>query len=109
MDHMKLYENVQVSGGGGIYYVDWDDVSLVENLGFLGKFTALQKLSICENELTDLNFASSLPALSEIDFSDNYVTDLTPLLGLRNLKTVTCTDNPISNYEVLSDSVSIIK
>lgn len=109
IDHIKLYKNVSVRGGGGIYSVNWDDVNLTDHLSFLGKFKGLNALSIKENELTDLEFASSMEALKSIDFSDNYVTDISPLSGLKGLREVICTENPISNFEVLSDSVTVVQ
>lgn len=109
INKIKLYKNVQVSGGGGIVYVDWDDVSLVEHLSFLEKLKGLKELSIRENELTNLSFAASLPALQTIDFSDNYVTDLAPLSGLKALSAVNCEDNPISNYDILGKSVTVLR
>lgn len=109
VDHMKLYNNVQISGGGGIQYVNWDDVSFTENISFLSRFQGLKHLSIRENELTDVGFAAELPALQTIDLSDNYVTDLTPLAGLKDLIQVDCTKNPVSNYEVLGSSVVVIR
>lgn len=107
MDSMTLYENVSVSSSGAITYVDWDEVSFKEHLDFLGRLKGLKVLSVRENELTDLGFASSMASLEEIDFGDNYVTDLTPLAQLPALKEVNCQENPISNYEVLGDSVRI--
>ena len=109
IDHMKLYKNVEVSGGNGIYSVNYDDVDLTENLSFLGKLKGLETLSIRENELAELTFAAELPALQRIDFSDNYVTDVSALSGLKNLKTVIGTNNPVSNYEALEDSVVIFE
>lgn len=109
IDHIKLYKNVKVSGGGGIVYVDWDDVKLEENLDFLKKFQGLKELSIRENNLTDLSFAGDLPALQSIDFGDNYVTDLSPLTGLKNMQLVNCEQNPISNYRVLGEKVTVIQ
>ncbi len=109
MDSMTLYENVSVSGSGAITYVDWDEVDLKEHLDFLGKLKGLKVLSIRENELTDLGFVSPMTALTEIDFGDNYVTDLTPLAQLPALKEVNCQENPISNYEVLGDSVKMVR
>lgn len=108
-DHLKLYENVNVSGGGGIVYVDWDDVIFSEHLEFLGRLKNLKHLSIRENELTDLAFAQALGALETIDFSDNYVTDVSPLSALQNLKQATGTDNPVSNYEALGPSVTVVR
>lgn len=108
MDGLVLYNNVQVSGGGGIVYVDWDDVELDEHTEFLGRLKGLKNLSIAENELTDITFAGELSALETIDLSENYVTDLKPLSGLKSLKRVTCTGNPISNERVLGEKVLVI-
>ncbi len=108
IDKIKLFKNVQVSGGGGIVYVDWDDVSFTENIAFLEKFKGLKELSIKENELTEIGFAAALEALQKIDFSDNYVTDISPLSGLKNLSQVICTENPVSNTEMLGEKVIVI-
>lgn len=108
MSGIKLYENVKVSGGGGIVYVDWDDVYLADHLDFLKSFPNLKKLDISSNEIKDLSFAESLGKLEEIDFSDNYVTELRPLSGIPSLKMVNCTGNPIGNLQALDDSVVII-
>ena len=109
MDHMRLYKNVEISGGNGIYSINYDDVNLAENLSFLGKLKGLEKLSLKENQLTDISFSAELPALQTIDFSENYVADVSALSGLKNLKTVIGTNNPVSNYEVLGDSVIIFE
>ena len=108
-DHLKLYKNVSVSGGGGIVYVDWDDVTFTDHLDVLARLKNVKHLSIRENELTDLSFTQAMGALETIDFSDNYVTDVSPLAGLQNLKQVTGTDNPVSNYEVLGTSVTVVR
>lgn len=109
INKIKLYKNVQVSGGGGIVYVDWDDVSFTENIAFLEKLKGLKELSIRENELTDLGFAAALEGLQTIDFSDNYVTDISPLSGLKALSLVNCSENPVSNVEMLGDKVMVIR
>lgn len=109
MDGLKLYTNVQVSGGGGITYVDYDPVSLDENTSFLNNYPNLRELSIADNKLTNVAFATGLPALTSLNISGNYVTDLKPLEALTALKTVNCKENPVENYRVLSDSVFIIK
>ena len=108
-DHLKLYKNVSISGGGGIVYVDWDDVTFADHLDVLARLKNVKQLSIRENELTDLSFAQAMGVLEIIDFSDNYVTDVSPLAGLQNLKQVTGTDNPVSNYEVLGTSVTVVR
>ena len=109
MDGVKLYKNVKISGGGGIYSVDYDKVVLDEHLDFFAKFPGLKKLSLADNTLTGIGFASSLPLLEELNISGNYVTDLKPLQNLTELKTVNCTDNPIANDRVLNEKVVIIK
>ena len=108
MDGLKLYKNVQVSGGGGIQYVDWDDVVLNEHLDFLTHYQGLRTLSIADNDLTGIEFAASLPQMEKIDLSENYVTDLKPLSALPSLREVDCTGNPISNYRVVGEKVSLI-
>lgn len=109
INKIKLYKNVQVSGGGGIVYVNWDDVSFTENIAFLEKFKGLKELSIRENELTEIGFAAALEGLQEIDFSDNYVTDVSPLSGLKALSVVNCSENPVSNVDMLGDKVMVIQ
>ena len=61
-----------------------------------------------ENELTDIDFASELTALEKIDLSENYVTQLRPLSGLAALRQVICRGNPVSNERVLGDKVMLI-
>ena len=108
MSGVKLYENVSVSGGGGIVYVDWDDVFLADHLDFFRSFPNLKKLTISGNEIKDLGFVEDLGKLEEIDFSDNYVTELRPLAAIPSLKRVNCSGNPIGNLQALDDAVVII-
>lgn len=109
MDGVKLYENVKISGGGGIVYVDYDKVDLNDNTGFLTAFPGIRRLSLADNMLTDISFAASLPNLEYLDISDNYVTDIKPLEGLGRLGTLDCSGNPVGNVRVLSDDVTILQ
>lgn len=109
MDGLILYNNVQVSGGGGIVYVDWDDVVLDEHTDFLGHLKGLKNLSIAENQLTDISFVTEMPVLETINLSENYVTQLRPLAELKSLKAVICTGNPVSNDRVLDDKILLIQ
>lgn len=109
MDGMRFYTNVQISGGGGIYSIDYDKVSLDEHTDFLANYPNLKTLSLADNTLTQIGFASSLGALETLNISGNYVTDLKPLETLKALRMVDSTSNPIENYRVLSDDVVIIK
>ncbi len=109
MDGMKFYTNVQISGGGGIYSINYDDVSLDEHTDFLVNYPNLKNLSLADNTLTQIGFASSLGALETLDINGNYVTDLKPLETLKALKLVNSTGNPVENYRVLGEDVVILK
>lgn len=106
---ITLYENVNVSGGGGIAYMTQDDVYLAEHLDFLKAFPNLRKLNISGNEIRDISFVESLGKLEEIDISDNYVTELRPLAAIPALRLVNCKGNPVENLQVLDESVIIVK
>ncbi len=109
MDGMKLYKNVQISGGGGIVYVDYDKVNLNEHLDFLANYPGLKSLSLADNQLTGLEFVSGLMNLERLDISGNYVTDLKPLTALEKLNVLECKGNPVENYRVLGENVTIIQ
>ena len=109
MDGIKLYKNVKVDGGGGILYVDWDDVILDEHTAFLSHYPNLETLSIADNELTQAEFAAGLGNLKTLDISENYVTDIKPLTGAVSLRTLNLTGNPVDNTRVLSEKVHIIQ
>lgn len=109
LDGVTLYKNVNISGGNGITYVDYDDVALDGQTEFLVHYPKLEQLSLADNKLTQINFASKLTALKNLDISGNYITDLKPLESLAALQMVNCLDNPVENYRVLSEDIYIIK
>lgn len=75
----------------------------------LPHFKAIEELSIQNVELQDLSFVTQMPNLKRIDFSDNYVKDVSPLLSCSQLEEVICRDNPVSNANVLPQSVRVIQ
>lgn len=109
MTGVKLYKNVQVSGGGGIQYVNWDDVVFDDNRGFLAHYPNLKTLVLADNKLTSVDFAAGFQELEYLDISDNYVTDIKPLDTAVSLKQVDCTGNPLSNPRVLNEKVNVVQ
>ncbi len=108
MDDMILFENAwESSPMPGYITAGWDDVELEENIDFLTRFTGLRELYLAGNGLTDISFAGQMPTLEVLDISENYITQLRPLMGLPSLKKVICADNPLTDKNVLGDSVVI--
>ncbi len=75
---------------------------------FFSHFTALEELHVQSNQVKDLSFVSYLPNLKVLDINDNYVTDVTPLLQCEQLEVLFCENNPISNLNILPDSIHIV-
>ena len=109
MDGIKLYKNVKVSGGGGIVYVDWDNVVFNEHMDFIGHYPNLECLGLADNELTAVDFAAGLGNLKTLDISENYVTDIKPLTGAQSLTTLILEGNPVDNLRVLDEKVRIVQ
>ena len=109
MDGMKLYKNVQVARYGGISQVNWDDVSLDAELGFLTHYPGLKSLSLADNKLSQIQPAAALSQLERLDISENYVTDLTPLSSLERLTWLDGRENPVSNWQAVGEKTTVIK
>ena len=109
MDGMKLYKNVQVARYGGISQVNWDDVSLDAELGFLAHYPGLKSLSLADNKLSQIQLAAALSQLERLDISENYVTDLTPLSSLERLTWLDGRENPVSNWQAVGEKTTVIK
>ncbi len=109
MDGVKLYKNVKADRYGGISMVNWDDVSLDAELGFLSHYPGLTSLSLADNKLSQIQPAAALPLLETLNISKNYVTDLTPLAGLEHLKKVDGRENPVSNWQAVGEKVTVIR
>lgn len=109
MNGVKLYKNVKADRYGGISMVNWDDVALDAELGFLSHYPGLTDLSLADNKLAQIQPAATLPLLETLDISKNYVTDLNPLAGLEHLKKVDGRENPVSNWQVVGEKVTVTR
>lgn len=109
MDGMKLYKNVQVARYGGISQVNWDDVSLDAELGFLAHYPGLVSLSLADNKLSKIQPVAALSQLERLDISENYVTDVTPLSALERLTWLDGRENPVSNWQAVGEKTTVIK
>lgn len=106
---VKLYKNVVIQGGGGIYQIDYDPVNLADHMDFLVNFPNLTDLNLSGNKLTDLSALQTLEKLQSLNIEENFITDLKPLTGLSALNTLRAGSNPIENYQILSDKVTVFK
>ena len=88
---------------------DRREIKIGDIAEILNKFTALERLIIRTQGISDLSFVQYMPDLSYIDISDNYVQDISPLVGLTNLKVVVCPKNQIANEQLLPDTVTVLK
>ncbi|MDW5523746.1 leucine-rich repeat domain-containing protein [Carnobacterium maltaromaticum] len=68
----------------------------------------LQKLTISDNKITDLNPISNLTNLRHLDIAKNAMTDISPLRNLTNLVELHVDSNPqISDYTPISNLTNI--
>lgn len=74
----------------------------------LGDATNLTELYLPSCKLSSLEFARSLNQLKLLDVQDNYISDVGPLTQLPQLQEVNLTKNPITNQDLLPDSVYIV-
>jgi len=70
----------------------------VENLSAL---TALEELTVSDNEITDITPLEKLQWLTSLQMADNDIADLTPLSSLYALKTLYIDNNPVTDFTPL--------
>ncbi len=63
---------------------------------------ALDTLSLCDNEITDVHLLSSLGGLDELNLSGNQIRDVSPLAGLKELRILKLDRNPVKSCSALS-------
>lgn len=99
-EYLALYK-----GGGKLKFDEVGLNSLVANFNL----PQLERLSLPSANLNNLDFVKSLPNLKQLDVSDNYITEAGPLTSLPQIESVNLRNNPIENWEILSDSLHILK
>ena len=62
---------------------------------------SLDKLSLRDNQITDIQPLAQLGGLDELDLSGNQVRDISPLEGLKGLRALVLDRNPVRNCEAL--------
>ena len=88
---------------------DRREIKIGDIAEILNKFTALERLTLRTQGISDLSFVQYMPDLGYIDISDNYVQDISPLVDLTNLKVVVCPKNQIANVSLLNDTVTVLR
>ncbi len=109
MSRIQILTNISVDYDGVITYVDYDEVSLDTQMGFVTKFANLEELYLQGNKLSNLEFVTNIPKLKKLDITDNYVTDLRPLNQLKELQIVWCEENAISQQMGDGSKVIVIQ
>lgn len=89
-----LYTNIQISGGGGSVYEDYDKVNLNENMDFLAYYPRFKCLSLADNQLTSLDLFLASGIWNRLYISNNYIADIKPLTVLEKLSLLKCKGNP---------------
>ena len=74
---------------------------------------ALDRLSLQNNQLTDITALSELKGLDELDLAGNHIRDIGPLTDLSGLRVLNLDGNPLENTESLTSlryltSVSLV-
>ena len=82
----------------------------IRSLAGIGHLTALQRLDLSDNQITDLTPLNQLTNLNNLGLNDNRIVNLTPLAFLTNLETLWLASNqivditplnPLTNLETL--------
>ena len=80
----------------------------ITSLTGLEDATALERLDVGQNAITDLTPLSGLTsALENLDVADNQITDVGPLSGLRNLERLDLRGTQVTDVEPLKDLTNL--
>lgn len=99
LDHVHIYENVEVYTDGFCTSVYYDDLVLQDQIDKIAGCKNLETLSLANNELTDISPLGQLAQLSDLDISHNYIEDITSLKDCKQLTHLSAKDNLIEDWE----------
>ena len=72
-----------------------------EDIRQIATLYALDRLSLRNNEISDVHLLMSLGGLDELDLSGNRVSDISALSSLKELRLLNLEDNPVSDFTPL--------
>lgn len=82
--------------------------SIIPYLPKISECIQLEKLSLPNQSIQNLDFISPLTQLKQLDVEDNYITNVAPLAALPNLERVNLRENPVTNSDLL-EKIIVIK
>lgn len=87
-----------------IEYLDLSNQNLTnQDIENLGKFTKLKRLSLSNNNISDISCLSTLNSLEELDLYNNNVEDVSALSDMHSLYKLNLTYNNISDISDISE------
>ena len=73
------------------------------DMDIIGSLNNMKKLSLSNNEITDVSKISGMVSLEYLDISGNKIQDINPLNNLRNITDLNVSDNDISDVSVVAN------
>ena len=97
----------EVRGLTGLTEFGLTGMSLTDgDLSHLSRLSALEKLDLRSNSISDVASLASFPGLRELRLDDNSVTDVSDLSGLSALRDLYVAGNQIGDFSSLDDLVA---
>lgn len=101
LSNIRLFKNLKELDAT-LYLISEQDKEIISTL------TNLRKLSLLQNNLTDISFIKKLGNLEFLNLEDNDISDITPVTNLKNIKKLLLNNNNIVNIPDLSMLTGLI-
>ena len=85
----------------------FENIKNVDDLSPLTKMTGLTRISLINNDITNLTAIRNLNKLEALKITQTKITDLTPISFLINLKEIDLSNSEITNISSLSDNLGL--